>query len=247
MPDTNFENIELYLNNELSADERKEFETKLETDKQLQEQLQTYKEINNILIRRIDALENEQDLRKILSRKQAEYFTTEPKVVPINKHRNTRWLYTAVAAAAILILLLWSPWQQNILSNYGHVKMTNPTVRGNGQNHRMTDAARLFNNGKYKDAFPLLDSAVHADPANAQHLFYRGVTLLHLKEETKAQQDLKAVFDGQSIYQYEAAYFMAISYLKKGHKDSCRIWLQKIPKDAAIYHSANKLLDKVNR
>lgn len=247
MPNKNFQNIELYLNNELSPEGREQFEMELEKDDLLKEQLYTYREINDILSRRINASERKELLRARLKQKKSRYFVAEDEVASVKKTRKVRWLYTAVAAAAVLIILLWSPWQQNILSNYGQVKMTNPTVRSNEQDRRMTEAAQLFNNEEYKEAFSLLDSAVHAEPTNAQNLFYRGVTLLHLQKDLEARKDLNVVFEGQSIYKYQAAYFLALSYLQKENIDSCRIWLQKIPEDAAIYPKAQKLLNKVGR
>ena len=89
-----------------------------------------------------------------------------------------------------------------------------------------------------------LDSAVLANPSDARSVFYRGVTLLHLEQKAKAREDLNTIYNGESIYQYDAAYYMALSYLED-KKDSSRTWLQKIPIDAPIYPKAAIVLKKV--
>ncbi len=247
MSDNTFENIELYIHDELSPEERKNFEEKLRKDNTLKEQYQTYKEVHRILSKKINITEEEAALYETLERKRHQYFDQKEKVVPLKKRRKKLWLsVVSVAAAAILVFLFWNPGGQNVLSNYGQLEMTNPTVRGENQKQGMTKAAHLFNKKAYKEVLPLLDSVVQADPDNAQSLFYRGVTLLHLKREAEAQQDLKAVFEGESIYRYQAAYFMALSYLEKGDKSNCRKWLQKIPEEASISTKAKKVLDKID-
>lgn len=243
MPD-NYEHIELYLNDEMSPEEKQDFEQRLKLDNELQDELHIYKEVNGILSRRINIPEDEQRLRDQLQEKQSQYFSSGAKVVPITSRRT--WLYAIASVAAVILIMItwWGPWQETSLNRYGQIEMTAPTVRSNEQNTALTQAANLFNNKKYKQALPLLDSIVLANPSDARSRFYRGVTLLHLDQAAKAREDLNTIYNGESIYQFDAAYYIALSYLDK-NKDSSRNWLQKIPQDAPIYPKAKKLLEKV--
>jgi len=242
MTDTDFENIDNYLNDELPDLEREAFEARLEKDAELEEQFRLYSEVHHVLSEHFDRSEEEQALRGKLKQKQKHYFNENiPK-----KSSKKLWIsFISVAAAAIIIFLLWNPWQQNALNHYGQIEMTNPTVRGNEQNERMIRAAQLFNAGDYQKVLPLLDSAVKIQPDNAQNLFYRGVTILHLNKNEKALQDLQKVFNGTSVYRFEAAYFIGLSYYNTEEKDSCRKWLKKIPEDAAVADKAQRLLKKL--
>ncbi|HLR38710.1 MAG TPA: hypothetical protein VK084_11745 [Chitinophagaceae bacterium] len=242
MTDTDFENMDRYLHDDFPALEREAFEERLEKDAEFKEQFRVYSEVYHVLSEHFDRSEEEQALRGKLKQKNQHYFNeTSPKKSP-----KKLWISViSVAAAAIIIFLLWAPWQQNALNQYGQIEMTNPTVRGNEQNERMIRAAQLFNAGDYQKVLPLLDSAVRIKPDNAQNLFYRGVTLLHLNKNEKALQDLQKVFNGTSVYRFEAAYFIGLAYYNSAEKDSCREWLNKIPDDAAVADKAQRLLKKL--
>ncbi len=239
MPDTHFEHIERFLHDELTPEELQQFEKQLAEDNTLREELRIYKEINGIMSRHFNPSEEEINLKKQLEHRQAAYFSSgEPK-----SRRSMWYVIVSVAAAAAIILFIWSPWQQNILGQYGEIKMTSPIVRGNEQNQLLTRASELFNQKKFNEALPLLDSLVKLDPDNAQSRFYRGVTLLHLHQHQSARKDLQLIFHGQSVYRFDAAYFTALSYLQQNQSDSCRTWLQKIPESAAVYLKAKKVLN----
>lgn len=244
MPETNYEHIELYLNDEMSPEEKQDFEQRLKQDNKLQDELRVYKEVNGILSRRINISEDEQRLRDQLQDKQSQYFSSGAKVVPITSRRTRLYAIASVAAVILIMITWWGPWQETSLNRYGQIEMTAPTVRSNEQSTGLTEAAHLFNDKKYKQALPLLDSAVQANPSDARSRFYRGVTLLHLDQEVKAREDLNTIYNGESIYQYDAAYYIALSYMQD-NTDSSRTWLQKIPQDAPIYPKAEKLLKKV--
>lgn len=246
MPDTNYEHIELYLNDGLSPVEKQDFEQRLKQDNALQEQLRIYKEVNGILSRRMNLQEDEQRFRDQLQDKKYQYFSSGAKVVPMTSRRQRWYAVASVAVIALLLITWWAPWQQNMLNRFGQIEMTASTVRGNEQNTGLTQAAQLFNKKKYKQALPILDSIVRTNPSDVRSRFYRGITLLHLQQEAKAREDLNTIYRGQSIFQYNAAYFIALSYLED-NKDSSRIWLQKIPQDAAVYPKAEKILRKVRK
>src|SRR5699024_10564001 len=154
-----------------------------------------------------------QSLRGYLKEKQKTYFSTEDtNDRPANRRR---WVpFVTLAAAAVLALLIWAPWQNNYLDRYGAIEMTSPVVRGENDRDMAAKAAELFNKGDYKSALPLIDSALKIHPKEAQLLFYRGVTYLHTTQNKKARTDLQEIFRGNSVFKYNAAYYIGISYLQ---------------------------------
>ncbi|QEC71598.1 hypothetical protein FSB73_07895 [Arachidicoccus ginsenosidivorans] len=240
MTESNAEYIESYLNNDLSSDERAQFEARLRQDTGLQEDLDMYKQTANLLSRRLDLSTEERAFRESLNSVRSQLETT----ASVKTIRSKARLWVSIVAAAAIILFIWSPWQVNLLNHYGQLEMTSPVVRGDEVQSTQEQIAKLFNAKQYKEVVVLLDSAVVADPANMQNLFYRGISYLHLQDYQKARQDLKTIFDGSSVYKYEGAYFTALSFRIEKQNVSCRIWLQKIPKDAAIYPKAQKLLEE---
>ena len=248
MPNSHYEHIERYLNGELSPADTAEFEQRLAADSQLREDLRVYQEVHGILSKRLNPTAAEQQLREQLRGKRTEYFQSDSGQAMMRPVGKRRFRLVAIAAvAAVLFVLWWAPWQENILKEYGQIEMTAPTVRGAEQDQGLVRASALFNNQQYKKALPFLDSAVQAAPADSRSRFYRGVTLLHLHQASTAQADFQPIFEGQSVYRYKAAYFMAIAYWQMDDKDSCRLWLQRIPPDAAEYPQAQKMREALGR
>ena len=73
-------------------------------------------------------------------------------------------------------------------------------------------------------------------------MFYRGVTYLHTTQNKKARTDLQEIFRGNSVFKYNAAYYIGISYLQDKDKAEAKKWLKKIPEDAAVYPKVKELL-----
>src|SRR5699024_6408414 len=129
MATTEFEHIEQYLQGEMSEAEKTAFEKRLKEDGNLRKQLRAYQDVSDALSRILNPSEEEQSLRGYLKEKQKTYFSTEDtNNRPANRRR---WVpFVTFAAAAILALLIWAPWQKNYLDRYGAIEMTSPVVRG---------------------------------------------------------------------------------------------------------------------
>jgi hypothetical protein len=68
---------------------------------------------------------------------------------------------------------------------------------------------------------------------------------MHLGQTSEAEKIFTALYNGQSAFKYEAAFYLAVTYLKDGNKAASREWLQKIPADATNYGKAQELLRKL--
>ena len=49
------------------------------------------------------------------------------------------------------------------------------------------------------------------------------------------------LYNDNSTFKYEAAFYMALSYLKEKNENKTREWLNKIPVDAAVHQKVKSL------
>ncbi len=150
-----------------------------------------------------------------------------------------------IAAAAAVLFAVLMLWPSDYLNTYGRTQMVGVTERGESNDSLMEQAAEYFNGGKFDKALPLLDKAYGKDSTNQTALFYRGVARLHTGAADEGRQDLQRVYAGGSLFQYEAAFFIALSYVQKGDKAAARSWLDKIPAGAPGFDKAKELSKKI--
>jgi tetratricopeptide (TPR) repeat protein len=154
---------------------------------------------------------------------------TGATVVPIRSFR--KYVVGFAAAAAILFAVVML-WPSDYLNTYGKTQMVGTTERGEGNDSLMEQASVYFNGGDFAKALPLLDQAFQKDSANQTALFYKGVALLHTGGLEQARQDLTKVYAGVSLFRYEAAFYMALSYAQQKNNAAAKVWLGRIPAGA---------------
>lgn len=178
-------------------------------------------------------------LRHTLQRLNKEHFAVKGRVIAFKK------IYAVVAAAAVIafVVLLWP--QESYMDEFGKTRMISTMERGNLNDSVLQQATIHFNRENFVKALPLLKQVVTADTASQMALFYLGVAELHTGAINSARKNLEKVYSGESIFRYEAAFYLALSYA--GQKDSPGAikWLQKIPAGTPVSEKAGKLLQKL--
>ena len=244
--------IERYLAGELSNEEVQAFELRLSTDVEFAENFKLYKSIES----EMQADEDEAELKEELSRHAKKYFGEEEKgkVIPIGPVRKKRWLYTAVAAAAcVTLLLIFKPWQEHKFSNgelyaqYASPEDLPTTLRGTNEDSLFSKATELYNKKDYVAALPLLDSITRAHPNEAQLQLALGVCYLQTNKFELAIDKFDSLAAGQSTYHYEAFAWKAYVYLKQNNKEACIAALKQIPAEAPNYEKAEKLIRELSK
>ncbi|MFT3826928.1 MAG: tetratricopeptide repeat protein [Chitinophagaceae bacterium] len=243
MPTYEKEHIARYLQNELSDEERSAFETSMQTDTALAEEVALYREALTHLQQRLSKDPTAEALRNNLQSLNKEYFRKEEaKVVSFVKY-----LPRIVAVAAVLVIgiMVWQ-LRDSYLNKYGDITMVATAERGNGSDTLLQQATVFFNNKEFDKALPLLDKAVLADSADQLALFYRGIALLHTQSVDAARKDLEKIYNGESLMRYEAAFYLAISYAEEKNKETAIAWLKKIPAGTPVSEKAQALLKKLD-
>jgi tetratricopeptide (TPR) repeat protein len=180
-------------------------------------------------------------LEETLQQLRGEYFTKKTKVVSIN-----RYLRYAMGAAAVLLiaLFLFKPWQ-SLYDQYSEVEMNNPAERGDNTDSLLQQAYIAFNDKEYNEAANKLNEVRKIRPDDSFTNFYFALSLLYTGKILDAKQTFQSLYEGTSVYKYEAAFFMALCHLKENDKPAARTWLQKIPADATNYSKSQELLRKL--
>jgi len=250
------EDIIRYAEDELSSEEKQKIEEDMRSDASLAARVALYRQLKGTLEQRLAGGSGEEALRRTLSGMRGRFFGgasgggisggdvgTEPpsgnspegsgKVVKMKVRVDVfRKYVVGFAAAAAILFAVVMLWPSDYLNTYGKTQMVGVTERGEGNDSLMEQAAVYFNDSKFDKALPLLEQAYQNDNGNMTAVFYKGVALLHTGDVEQARKDLTRVYSSGSLFRYEAAFYLALSYAQKGDKAAARSWLEKIPAGA---------------
>ena len=244
MKEFDYDMINRYLEGEMNGEEMNAFEEQMQQDAELQNEVALMKDVNETLKIKLHPGENEQALRNSLQGISAEYFSKETKETKIILFRQRRWI-TAAAAVLImaLILTVWQPWKkEDLYKQYASIQMPGIAERGIPADSLLKPAVENFNNKKFAAAIPSFESILKDDSQNAFVQYYYAIALLQNGETQKSRTQLAGLYNGMSLFKYDAAFYIALSYLKEKNKPGCKEWLNKIPADAGVYDKAMELL-----
>jgi predicted Zn-dependent protease len=236
------EEIALYVNGDMTGADQQQFEQLLQRDKTLQDHVQQHREVLAALRTRLAPDAQDQALKQTLGSLNEEYFGhAEDKIRPVGVY--IKWACAAAAIAIILIISLFHPWRQNDLyTEYATLQMVTAAERGDHTDTLLQQAATAFNSRQYGLAQKDLEVAYRLEPDNALVQFYYAVSLVETGDHKTGQPLLEHVYNGNSVFKYDAAYFLALSYLKINNKNTCRQWLEKIPAGTNRYAQAQSLM-----
>jgi tetratricopeptide (TPR) repeat protein len=252
-----------YAEDELTGEEKQQFETALRTDPSLAAELSLYRELKETLSQRLAPDATGEALRATLSELKASHFATAaatatatatpapraPGPAPGAKRIHmVRWVTSIAAAACILavtLLLVLPSRNKRTFDELGHTEMLSTTERGTNADSLLQQAAVFFNRQEFAKALPLLDKAVKSDSSSQLALFYRGIAGWHTGATDAARTDLQQVYNGESLLRYEAAFYMALIYASEKNNTAATEWLKKIPEGTPVSARAKELEDKL--
>lgn len=250
MKEFDHDRINSYLDGEMNAGETIAFEEQMRQDADLKNEVMLLKEVNEILKMKLHPDDNEMMLRNTLDELRDEHFfgnkliyQTKAKVVLFKR---TRWIATAAAVLIMTVMLtVWQPWQKNLYQQYVDTQMPEVAERGLPADSLLKKASGYFNNNKFDAAIPLFELILKEDPQNAYVRYYYGITLLQNGQIENSRKELTQVYNGISLFRYDASFYLALGYLKEKNKKDCKKWLNTIPPDAGIYTRAQELMKKL--
>jgi Tetratricopeptide repeat len=239
--------INRYLAGEMNAKELKVFELQMQQDADLQTEVELLRDVNSTLKIKLHPGENETALRNSLREMNAEFFTGKTEQSKIIHLSRRKWM-TAVAAVFVLALLLtvWQPWKkEDLYQQYAAIQMPAIAERGATTDSLLKTAVANFNNKKFAEAIPAFETILKDSTENSFVQYYYAIALLQNDNIEKARVQLNVLYNGASIFKNDAAFYMALSYLKEKNEAVCKDWLHKITADNAAWFKAQELLKKL--
>ena len=240
MNDERYILFENYLSNELSAEEKANFEKQLAEDSELASAFEIFKDLNLHLGNKFGNQEELKAFKKNLKSISKEHFKTKkPKVVAFKP-----WQYAIAASVAVLVGLFVFQNINPSFDDYNNPEMATFIERGD-VNENLKLAQDAFNAKNYKTAITCFEAILKENKSPEIQYFY-AVSLLETDQFQKAEINLSDLRYGNSIYKNKATWYLALSKLKQEDYDSCKIILQSIPDDFEDYDQVQELLNDLD-
>ena len=239
MNDERYILFENYLSNELSAEEKTNFEKQLTEDSELASAFEIFKDLNLHLANKFGNQEELKAFKKNLKSISKEHFKTKkPKVVAFKP-----WQYAIAASVAILVGLFVFQNINPSFDDYNNPEMATFIERGD-VNENLKLAQDAFNAKNYKTAITYFEAILKESKSPEIQYFY-AVSLLETDQFQKAEINLSDLRYGNSIYKNKATWYLALSKLKQKDYKSCKNILLTIPDDFEDYDQVQQLLNEL--
>ncbi|NHN26985.1 tetratricopeptide repeat protein [Flavobacterium jejuense] len=234
--------FEQYLQNEMTVEEKLNFENQIQNDTDLKESFELYKEANQFL--KIKFSNETVDFKNNLSLISKQYSSKEAnlgktKVIPIN----SKWF--AIAATIVIFISIWF-FMQNGTPEYNDYKEHEKayfTERSEG-NNTLKEAEEAFNAKDYQKAIGFFEKIDQKDFGGEEHLFY-AIALIETNQFDKAEVILQLIKEGNSIYKEKAIWYLGLSNLKQKKYDEAKIILETLSDEAEDYDKAQEIIKKL--
>ncbi len=238
---------ERYLNGEMSAGERTEFESELSANAALRKDLELYNSINKAM----SGTPNENELRDTLQQMNKKYFAGGAVV---KKGSFKKWL--AVAASLVLLvsigfyfLLPSKPSVEKLYAEYAVHEPLSISQRENTDDLKAdllaTEAEGFYYNKKYKEALPVLQQYFERRPNDLQAKFALGICNLELSRYPEAEKIFAAMTSGQTAYVETAKWYLVLTALKQKDMEKCKAQAKNITASSPYFTKAKALLEKL--
>lgn len=210
--ESDFDRIERYLLNELSAAERLEFEKEIDADSKLEKAVREQEK----LITAVKAEGLKADLDSIHS----ELYTD-------NTNRNNKPLFFSIAAS-IAVLIGFSFWffgqeesQIALFVEYQYTDPGLPVPMSATDNYDFYDAMVYYKQEDYRAAISKWENLLEDEAQNDTLNYYIGASHFNLYEFDQAEPYFEKILDSQeSAFVYKAQFMLLLSNLHEGNAEA---------------------------
>lgn len=248
--DNIFEQIEAYLADELTAEERASFEEQMKTDANLAEEVSLQRDTHHLVGLYADQIAYKEKLRVIDQKMNAE----GTKTIPLFKRLMQSPVYRMAAVALVLVASAWvlllfqknsAQLGRDAFTPYADVI----TYKGDAQSadsliHQGMTSYNLKNYPAARASFEKL-LQIYPDYPDAQ--FYMAMSLMAEKSYPEAIPYLENLLDAAK-YGEVAQWYLSLAYLSSDQEDKAREVLAVIISEPAHGYTdkARQLLDKMD-
>lgn len=248
--------IEDYLDDLLSPADRAAFEAAISADPELAAEVEQVRQARERLARQWTQPTGNTALTKTLQTLGQQHFgdTAPPAptlTVPPSFSSRRWWLVAAaVAAAALIAWLLWPKADAPALlyAEYRRFPEAGFTLKGTeNTDQALQNAARFFNQKNYAAALDAFQQSFATSPAPLEARFFAGLCQLELGKTAEADTTFTTLRDGGSQWAGEAAWYLALTYLRSKDLEKCIATLRQIQPGQPHADEASRLLSQLEK
>ncbi len=248
MDDQNYIVFESYLLKELSKDETKAFEIRLDNDLEFNKAFVTYKELSSFLEHKFENKEASAEFQENLKKISDTHFNKTKEISERKTKSKTFNLFKYAIAASVVVMLgvfTFNQFSNPTYNDFNTHEAIQLTVRGD-QNNLLSEAEKAFNTNDYAKAEEAFKRLIEADTDNSEWKFYRAIANIELNNFEVADGLLETLQKGNSAFKNKATWYLALSKLKQQKGNECLKVLKIIPEGADDYEEAQKLIKKLD-
>jgi hypothetical protein len=237
-----FEQIEAYLDDELSAEERAAFEVALKNKPGLQEEVRAHQATR----RAVEAYASQRTHDRV-----SKIFASQQKQQ--RPGFSTGMLRIAAAVALVLAMgiayfYLQAPNAAQLAEDYLEPYPDRITTMGQNDANALATAIQAYNQAQYDEAIAAFQQIPPGHPQQPLIDLYIGVSALETGRTPLARSALQPLAEQAGDYQAAARWYLALAYLKEGDTAAARPLLNLlITADGYKAESARRLLDRLER
>jgi len=231
------EEIERYLKEDVTAEEKQRIEDRILVDTPFRKRVEVFKEY------RLMHQPESQQFRKVLDKVQSEYrhqTTSGSAASPAPR----KYLLIAASISLICVLgaiayfsSLYEPKPEALYARYFTLPADNITVRGDEAQALLNQAMAYYNDQNFESAIQQFDSWQQKNPDSAAVSFYSAISHMALDELQPAIAQLEKVVSNRSstTYLFASRWYLALAYLKNNQSESSKKILKELAKGSSSY------------
>lgn len=226
-----------YLQDELTIDEKANFEKQIAGDPEFEAEFGAFKTAQQQLENKFGiAAEREAFKENLMKISDKHFHKNKSKVIALRP-----WNYAVAASIVILVGLFFFNYSKNpVYEDFSQHDQAYFTERG-AANASLKQAETAFNAHDYKAAIPFFEKTLKESKTPEIQLFY-GISLLEENQYQKAETVFKELRSGTSVYKDKATWNLALCKLKQKEYAECKKILLTIPQDYEDYVAVQLLL-----
>ena len=242
--------IDRYLDKDLSGPELNWFEKELDSNSELQVELNLQKDLNEAL-----GQDDILDLREKLNAIH-EMVDPEPNRKKIKKTFSENWVGIAAASAVILVAIGFlltnsiNPVQtaEELFDQHYEPYIIPTNYRSAAEINNVFHMALVeYGNQDYQKALLLFEKVLIKDESRMDVTLLTGISNLEIENYNKANNSFMKVIDqNDNLFIEQAEWYLALCYLKTGEQEKAHLQFGKIIADNSLYkEEAEDILKKL--
>jgi cytochrome c-type biogenesis protein CcmH/NrfG len=229
-----------YLQNEMNAEEKADFEKQISGNEEFALEFAAFKTAHAQLENKFGIAAEREAFKNNLARISDKHFNKESSKVIAFKP----WNYAVAASIVVLVgLFFFNYMQKPVYEDFNQHEQAYFTERST-ENTTLKQAETAFNEERFKEAIPLFETILKQKKTPEIQYFY-GISLLETNKTKKAATVFEELSSGTSVYKDKATWNLALVKLKQKNYIECKEILLTIPQDYEDYVDVQVLLKEL--